>query len=113
MHQLSVTWKKKIIHTVQNAKHVKDPRPISCCTRIYRIISKILTVRLGPAFISRRVIQDNILMAHELVKGYGRKYSSPRCVIQLDLQRAYDSIEWPALEKIRGNLDSQQFLLIG
>lgn len=42
-----------------------------------------------------RVIFDNILLSHELVKGYDRKNLSPRCMIKIDLQKAYDSVEWP------------------
>lgn len=52
------------------------------------------------AFIPRRVINDNILLSHELVKGYSRKHISPRCMIKVDLQKAYDSIEWCAIEQL-------------
>lgn len=44
-------------------------------------------------FIPDRQILDNTLLASELIKGYGRKGFSPRCVIKIDLQMAYDSVE--------------------
>ncbi|XP_060200869.1 uncharacterized protein LOC132629158 [Lycium barbarum] len=52
------------------------------------------------AFVPRRVITDNILLSHELVKGYTRKGVSARCMIKIDMQKAYDSLEWGFLEQV-------------
>lgn len=49
-----------------------------------------------PAFVPGRFITGNIIMSHELVKGYGRKIS-PRCMMKVDMRKAYDSIEWPSI----------------
>ena len=46
------------------------------------------------AFIRGRSITDNILMAQELVRGYGKTTLSPRCAIKIDLQKAFDSLSW-------------------
>lgn len=78
---------------------------------IYKVISINLTRRLSKvigevidnnqsSFVPRRVIQHNILMAHELLRGYGRKHISPRCSIQIDILKAYDTVEWSLLEAI-------------
>lgn len=45
------------------------------------------------AFIKGRVIFDNILLIHEIVKGYNRKGLSPRCMVKIDLQKAYNFVE--------------------
>ncbi|XP_056688217.1 uncharacterized protein [Spinacia oleracea] len=38
-------------------------------------------------------IADNILLATGLIKGYTRTHVSPRCLLKVDLRKAYDSIE--------------------
>ena len=45
-------------------------------------------------FIPGREMADNILLAVELIKGYSRKNNSPRCMIKMDLRKAYASINW-------------------
>lgn len=51
-------------------------------------------------FLPGKIIHDNIMLAQEQVKGYGRKGISARCTIQMDIRKAYDSVEWPDLEVI-------------
>ena len=88
-----------------NPSSIREFRPISCCTIIYKCISKILANRLQKylpniisknqsAFTEGRSISDNILMVQELVKGYGRSTLSARCAIKIDLQKAFDSLSW-------------------
>lgn len=68
-----------LISKVQNPSHVKDYRPIACCTTLYKIITNVLTARtkkvigglIGEsqsAFIEGRSITHNILFTHRTVQ---------------------------------------------
>lgn len=100
-----------LIPKTENASTVREFRPIACCTVLYKIISKILANRLKlvlesiicgnqSAFVPGRVIFDNIIIGHELIKGYNRKQISPRCMVKVDIQKAYDSVEWPFVHQM-------------
>nr|XP_043625437.1 uncharacterized protein LOC122596855 [Erigeron canadensis] len=52
------------------------------------------------AFISGRNIQDNILVAQELLRGYNRKGGPKRCSLKIDIAKAYDTVSWVFLETI-------------
>ena len=80
----------------QNPTYIKDYRPISCCSVVYKCITKILSNRLKhympkligknqSAFVPGKSIADNVLLAQEMVRGYARKTLSPRCAIKVDL----------------------------
>ena len=75
---------------------------------LYKCISKVIANRIKPllpdlisptqsAFVPRRQISDNILLAQELLKNYHRKDTSPRCAIKVDIQKAFDTIRWDFL----------------
>ena len=69
----------RLIPKTLNAKRVEDYMPIALCDVYYKIISKILTLRLQPvlgdiisenqsAFIQGRAISDNFLITHEVLQ---------------------------------------------
>lgn len=92
-----------LIPNVPNASAAKLFRPISYCTMLYKLISKVLTRRIQQViprvvkgaqsgFIPKRQILDNILLASELLKGCGWKSIWSRCMIKIDPKKTYDSV---------------------
>lgn len=60
------------------------------------------------AFVHGRWINDNIILGTELVKGYGRKGVSPRCMLKVDMRKTYDSVEWVILNRFDSSEISKQ-----
>ncbi|XP_062089528.1 uncharacterized protein LOC133796064 [Humulus lupulus] len=100
-----------LIMTVENPTKVVEYRPIACCNTLYKCISKMLCGRLNKvlpllinqnqgAFFKDRLLAHNILIFKDIIKGYKRKHISPRCVMKVDLSKAYDTIDWQILEDI-------------
>ncbi|GJX59208.1 putative RNA-directed DNA polymerase, eukaryota, reverse transcriptase zinc-binding domain protein [Tanacetum coccineum] len=100
-----------LIPKVSTPLKVNDYRPISCCNVLYKCISKILTNRIidglkevvsenQSAFIPGRRISDNILLTQELMHNYHRNRGPPRCAFKVDIQKAYDNVDWNFLENI-------------
>ncbi|CAL1388599.1 unnamed protein product [Linum trigynum] len=97
-----------LVANVPCAENMKDYRPISCCNMLYKGISKLLANRLAQvlpsvisksqsAFIKGRAISDNILLVSELVRNYHYKNVSPKCVVKIDIMKAFDSVNWKFL----------------
>ncbi|XP_050217536.1 uncharacterized protein LOC126668373 [Mercurialis annua] len=78
-----------VIPKSSNANSLNDFRPISC-----------YCVSQSYAFVPKRSIAHNIMLAHELVKNYHCNKDYPRCLLKIDLKKAYDSISWDYIEEI-------------
>ncbi|XP_074306147.1 uncharacterized protein LOC141641381 [Silene latifolia] len=100
-----------LIPKIDRPTSVKHFRPISCCNVLYKAISKVMCNRLARilpdiisrnqgAFVKGRSILENILICQDLVRMYNRGMVSPRCMFKLDLQKAYDSIEWQFVDQM-------------
>ncbi|XP_075111341.1 uncharacterized protein LOC142181744 [Nicotiana tabacum] len=82
-----------------------------------KVMNHIITDSQAGFILGRR-IADNIILADELVKSYNMKHIYPRCMIKVDIQKAYDSVEWVYLEQVleglafpeKGHLESVQRL---
>lgn len=100
-------------------KVVGDYRPIACCNIIYKAITKIITLRLQTvmgdlvdiaqgAFIKDRAIVDNVLVCQGLVRDYNKPTGPSRCLMKLDLKKAYDMLNWQFIEDVLRRLQFPQ-----
>lgn len=61
------------------------------------------------SFVPRRALNDNAILSHELVKGYGREGISRRCMVKEDMKKSYDSLERTFLKEILGGFKCQLY----
>lgn len=62
------------------------------------------------AFIKNRSIIDNVLVCQSIVRGYKRMVGSPKCLMKLDLRKAYDTLRWEFIEAMLLHLNFPQFV---
>lgn len=101
---------------------MKDYRPIACCNVLYKVVSKILENRFKlllprlitenqSAFISGRLLMENVMLASELVKDYHKEDISPCGVMKIDVSKVFDSVQWPfVLQSLEAIGVPQRFL---
>ena len=80
-------------------------RPISLCNTLYKVVSKILVLRMKhlmpklvspsqTAFVVGRRGTDNVIVAQELLFAMERmKGRTSYMIIKIDLEKAYDRLE--------------------
>lgn len=99
---------------------VSNYQPISLTTNIYKILAKVLSERIKQVlpftttlqqstFVHGRQILDPIIFASELVD-YWRCSKQKGLVIKLDIEKAFDKVNWNFLLSIR---DLKAFISIG
>ncbi|XP_056688091.1 uncharacterized protein [Spinacia oleracea] len=100
-----------LIPKIKCPNTVSDFRPISCCNTLYKCVTKVLCNRLRQilpdlimenqgGFVHGRHIVHNIMVVQDLVKHYGRKDVKPSCLMKIDLQKAYDTVDWNFLQEM-------------
>ncbi|KAG7543468.1 Reverse transcriptase domain [Arabidopsis thaliana x Arabidopsis arenosa] len=110
-----------LIPKIEEPKHMSEYRPISLCTVNYKIISKVMIMRLKKcfgsvisdsqaAFVPGRSITDNVLIAHELLHSLKsrRDCQNAYLAIKTDISKAYDRVEWNFLERVMKQMGFDQ-----
>lgn len=103
----------RLIPKITSAKTMADYRPIALCHVFFKIISKMLSIRLKPvlqivisknqsAFTSRRAISDNVLITHEVLQYLKTSQAQKRCTmaVKTDMSKAYDRVEWKFIAQV-------------
>ena len=83
-------------------------RPISLCNVCYKFIAKIMANRLGTilpklvspeqgAFVSGRLIHENVALTQELVQSLDGGLQGGNVILNIDMDKAYDRLNWDFL----------------
>ncbi|GJQ97557.1 polypyrimidine tract-binding protein homolog 2 isoform X1 [Tanacetum coccineum] len=69
---------------------------------LWVLMSLMLSVNFlrMSAFIPGRSIADNILLTQELMHNYHLDRGPPRCAFKVDIQKAYDTVDWAFLKSV-------------
>ncbi|KAL8145567.1 hypothetical protein AgCh_003647 [Apium graveolens] len=110
-HELNVT-NVVLIPKKDNANCMKDLRLIALCNILYKTLAKVLANRLKlvlpdvisenqSAFVPGRSVNDNVLVAFEVIHHMKRKStgSEGEVALKLDMRKAYDRVNWSFLRQ--------------
>ncbi|XP_015931910.1 uncharacterized protein LOC107458226 [Arachis duranensis] len=106
-----------LVPKVSQPESLNQLRPINCCNFAYKIVTRVLVGRLRKvldqiispvqsAFVKGRLIQDNIVIVQEAFHTLNRKGNSGSkdLAMKLDMNKAYDRLEWKFLQKVMEEL---------
>ena len=66
---------------------------IFLANRLKKLLPRIIT-ETQSAFVQGRLLMENVLLVSELVKGYHKDVVSSRCVMKIDIAKAFGSVKW-------------------
>ena len=99
-----------LIPKVAHLETITQFRPISLCNTLYKLVSRILVQRLKPymaeiinpcqaGFVLGRRTSDNIILVQEVIRTLRyRKGRIGYVAIKLDLEKAYNCLEWSFIQ---------------
>lgn len=100
-----------LVRKIVTPARIADYKLIACCNVLYKVIFKTLAAQIATvaehllnpmqtAFVKGRTITGNVHLAQELLRSYIRKQISPRCMLKVDLSKAFDSVHWDFLLEV-------------
>lgn len=102
-----------LLPKINNPMNLANFKPISLYNLIYKLIFKVIAYRFQhvledcidksqSAFILRRLISDNVLLAYEILYSFLQKQTGMRglMAIKLDMSKAYDRVKWDFLKQM-------------
>ena len=102
-----------LIPKINSPSRLFDFRSISLCNVVYKLVSKVIANRLKnilpqiisenqSAFLSERLITDNVLVTFELMHYLEHKKEGKEnfMAVKLNMSKAYDRVEWGFIEKV-------------
>lgn len=101
-----------LIPKCQYLETLNNYRPISLCNTVYKVVSKIIVGRIRPlisklvslvqaAFVPSRKGIDSVVIAQEMFYALDRKKGKQGYMaIKVDLEKAYDRMEWSFIHKV-------------
>ncbi|XP_026436380.1 uncharacterized protein LOC113334256 [Papaver somniferum] len=95
----------------KSAKKPSQYRPIGLSNVLFKIFTKIISVRMNglmeklissqqAAYVKGRSIQEQILLASEMVNKMRKKRRGGNVALKLDISQAYDFVSWTFLLKV-------------